>query len=156
MPGSWIWAPDPVPFKAAAVIDKSHFIRPLIEKSGFFDISLPTVSGAGEMMYPGTVRKNDEKDKEEKGGAEIFLFPGYDIPFMRGSAACMIFRLVPEEHNQKSYDLFIGECLGAWVDERVFRDGHWLFEHADPSLSTVHYVTGSHFCTMGRTHDVQL
>ncbi len=156
MPAAWICPLDLLPFKVTAVIDKSHFTRPLIEKSGFFGISLPTVSVAKEMMYLGTISKNDEKDKVEKSGAEIFRFPGYDIPFMRGCAAYMIFKLVPEEHNQKTYDLFIGECLGAWADERVFRDGHWIFEQADPSLSTVHYVAGSHFYTMGRPHDVLL
>ena len=33
-----------------------------------------------------------------------------------------------EPHNQRTYDLFIGEVLGAWAGARVFRDGRWNFE----------------------------
>ena len=156
MPATWIGALDLMPFKATAVIDKSHFTRPLIEKSGFFAISLPTVSIIEEMMYLGSVSMNDEKDKVKKSGAEIFTLGGYDIPLMRGSAAYMIFKLLPEPHNQEKYDLFIGECVAAWSDERVFRNGHWIFEDADPSLSTVHYVAGRHFYTIGKAYDTKI
>ena len=62
MPATWVGALDIFPFKATAVIDKSHYTRPLIEKSGYFAISLPTIGIIEETMYLGSVSKHDVKD----------------------------------------------------------------------------------------------
>ncbi len=156
MPATWVGALDLVPFKATAVIDKSHFTRPLMEKSGYFAISLPTLGIIEETMYLGSVSMHDEPLKIQKSGARIFKFDGCDIPMCKGCAAYMIFRLIPEEHNQKAYDLFIGECVKAYADERVFKNGHWQFEHAPSELSTIHYVAGSHFYTIGKAYDTKI
>ena len=156
MPATWVCALDLMPFKATAVIDKSHYTRPLIEKSGYFAISLPTLANIEEMMYLGSVSKHDEKDKIANSKAEIFHLANYQIPLMRNCAAYMIFQLLPEPHNQQTYDLFIGQCIDAWADERVFRDGHWQFENAPAELSTVHYVAGSHFYTIGKAYDTKI
>jgi flavin reductase (DIM6/NTAB) family NADH-FMN oxidoreductase RutF len=56
---------------------------------------------------------------------------------------------MPEPHNQQTYDLFIGEVVGAWADERVFRDGHWNFDDAPDELRTIHHVAGGHFFVTG-------
>ncbi|MCR5536115.1 MAG: flavin reductase family protein [Succinivibrio sp.] len=156
MPATWVGALDLFPCKATAVIDKSHYTRGLIEQSGLFAISLPTLANIEQMMYLGSVSKHDQKDKVERSGAELFTLGDFKLPLMRKCAAYMIFRLIPEEHNQKTYDLFIGEALAAWADERVFRDGHWLFEEAPEELSTVHYVAGNHFYTIGKAYDTRL
>ena len=156
MPATWVCALDIMPFKATAVIDKSHFTRPLIEKSGYFAIALPTLEIIEETMYLGSVSKYDVKDKIEKSGAEIFTLDGCDIPLMKGCAAYMIFKLIPEEHNQQAYDLFIGECVKAYADERVFKNRHWIFEQADPKFSTIHYVAGNHFYSIGKAYDTKI
>ena len=57
--------------------------------------------------------------------------------------------LIAEPHNQNAYDLFIGEVIAAWADERVFRDGRWHFETADPSLRSLHHVAGGHYYAIG-------
>ena len=44
----------------------------------------------------------------------------------------------------------------AWADDRIYRDGRWLFEKADKSMSTLHYVAGGHFYTMGEPIDVEI
>ena len=59
MPATWVCALDLMPFKATAVIDKSHFTRPLIEKSGYFAIALPTIEIIEETMYLGSVSRYD-------------------------------------------------------------------------------------------------
>lgn len=64
-------------------------------------------------------------------------------------AAWLVFQLIPEPHNQQIYDLFIGEVVAAWADERVFRDGHWEFDSAPPELRTLHYVACGQFFAMG-------
>ncbi len=56
---------------------------------------------------------------------------------------------MPEPHNQQTYDLFIGEVIGAWADDRVFRDGHWHFDDAPDDLRTIHHVAGGQFLLIG-------
>jgi flavin reductase (DIM6/NTAB) family NADH-FMN oxidoreductase RutF len=85
---------------------------------------------------------------------DLFRIPGYDMPFVAGSSAWLACKLIPEPHNQQTYDLFIGEVIGAWADTRVFRDGHWEYEHADPQWRSLHYVAGGHFYAIGEALDV--
>ena len=72
-----------------------------------------------------------------------------DLPFVAGCSAWLACKVVPEPHNQQTYDLFIGEIVGAWSDTRVFKDGHWNFETADPALRSLHYIAGGHFYAIG-------
>ena len=53
------------------------------------------------------------------------------------------------ESDPDFYDLFIGEVLAAWADERVFRNGHWEFDTAPDELRTLHYVAGGQFYATG-------
>lgn len=150
MPATWACALDLAPTKATVVIDSSHFTRPLMEKSGYFSLQLPTAAIVKETMRLGAVSKFDMPDKVEKSGAKLFTMPGYDMPLVEGCAAWMIFKILSEPHNQNQYDLFIGECVAAWSDTRVFSNGHWHFESAPAELRTLHYVAGGHFYTIGR------
>ncbi len=155
MAAAWATALDLVPAKVVAVIDKSHYTRKLMEKSGYFALQLPTVAIAKTVIELGSVSKNDDAKKLEKTSAEFFYQEGFDIPLLKGCAAWMIFRIIPEAHNEKTYDLFIGECVAAWADGRVFRDGHYLFEKAPKELRTLHYVAGGHFYAIGDAIDVE-
>lgn len=156
MAAAWACALNIEPCKATVVIDKSHFTRPLVEKSCYFALMLPTQSIARETLFLGSISKNDEALKLEKSGARFFYVDGYEMPLVEGCAAWMVFKVLPELHNEKTYDLFIGECVAAWVDDRVFKDGHWLFEQASPEMSTLHYAAGGHFYTIGKPLNIEL
>lgn len=84
-----------------------------------------------------------------QAGVELFEQEGFDLPFVAGCSAWLACRLLPEPHNQQIYDLFIGEVVGAWADTRVFRDGRWHFEQADPALRSLHHVAGGHYYAIG-------
>ncbi len=155
MPAAWASALDLMPCKATVVIDKSHFTRPLIEESGYFALMLPTRAIAEETLFLGSVSKNDNPDKIAQSGVKTFKAEGFEMPLVEGCAGWMIFKLLPEEHVQNTYDLFLGECVAAWADPRVFSDGRWHFETADQSLSTLHYVAGGRFYTMGEALDIE-
>ena len=71
----------------------------------------------------GTDSARDVPDKLTRHGVKTFTAPGSGLPLVEGCVGWLACRLVPELHNQQAYDLFIGEVVGAWVDERVFRDG---------------------------------
>ena len=155
MAAAWACALDVNPAKVTVVIDKSHYTRALMEKSGYFALQLPTVSIAKTVIELGSVSENDDVKKLEKSSARFFYQEGFDIPLLEGCAAWMIFRIVPEPHNEKTHDLFIGECVAAWADSRVFHDGHFLFEKAPRELRTLHYVAGGHFYAIGDAIDVE-
>lgn len=154
MAAAWATALDLTPCKATVVIDKSHYTRPLIEKSGYFALMIPTAAIAPVVMNLGSVSKNDNAAKLEESGAKLVKMPGFDMPLVEGCATWVVFRVVPEPHNQEAYDLFIGEAVAAWADDRVYADGRWHLENAPDALHTLHYVAGGHFYKIGDALDV--
>jgi flavin reductase (DIM6/NTAB) family NADH-FMN oxidoreductase RutF len=149
MAAAWACALDFAPPKLTVVLDKSTKTRELIEKSGSFVIQVPTAAQLQLTHRVGHRSLFDEPDKLARSGVELFEMEGHDLPFVAGCSAWMACRLIPEPHNQEAYDLFIGEIVGAWSDTRVFRDGHWHFETADPALRSLHYIAGGHFYAIG-------
>ncbi len=149
MPATWCCPLDLTPTKVTAVIDHTHYTRRLIEASGRFALMIPTAAIVEQVMKLGWVSKNDEPDKVEKSGAELFYVGGRDLPFVKGCAAWAIFDVIPEEYNEKTYDLFIGQCVEAWADDRLFKDGHWLLENAPKECRPLHYVAGGHWHVTG-------
>lgn len=149
MPATWVCPLDLSPAKVTAVIDRTHFTRPLIEKSGFFALMLPTAGIVRETMKLGTVSKFDDPDKIGKSGAKLFRVDGFDMPFVEGCAGWAVFRVIPDENDERNFDLFKGECVAAWADERVFTDGHWHLEKAPADMRLIHYVAGGHWYVTG-------
>ncbi len=154
MAAAWASALDLSPAKATVVIDKSHYTRPLIEKSGYFALMIPTASIAPVVMKLGSVSKNDNARKLEESAATLVKMPGFDMPMVNGCAAWVVFKVIPEPHNQEAYDLFIGEAVAAWADDRVYANGRWLFENAPEELRSLHYVAGGHFYKIGDALEV--
>lgn len=155
MAASWACALDFAPPKLTVVLDKATRTRALVEASGLFVIQVPTAAQLQLTHTVGTHSLSDMPDKLARAGVELFEFDGHDQPFVAGCAAWLACRLVPEPHNQHAYDLFIGEVVAAWADTRVFRDGHWHFQDADPSLRSLHYIAGGQFYAIGESLVVQ-
>ncbi|MGA9609053.1 MAG: flavin reductase family protein [Rouxiella badensis] len=149
MAAAWACGLDFSPPKLTVVIDKKAKTRELMEKSGLFVIQVPTVVQAPMTLQLGTETLAQQPDKLVRAGVKLFEFEGFDLPFVEGCSAWLACRLIPEPHNQQTYDLYIGEIIGAWADSRVFKDGHWLFETAAPELRSLHYVAGGHFYAIG-------
>lgn len=154
MAAAWACALDFTPPKVTVVLDKATRTRALVEASGRFALQLPTVPIAALTVELGSISALQQPDKLAQSGVQLFDAPGQQTPLVAGCAAWLECRLVPEPHNQQSYDLFIGEVTGAWADDRVFRDGHWHFETAPTELRTLHYVAGGHFYAIGEAIDV--
>jgi len=151
MAAAWACAMDFSPPKLTVVIDKATKTREMIEKSGYFGIQVPTVAQIQLSNQVGTLSLNDDAEKLKKAEVELFQFDGFDLPFVAGCSAWMACKVIPEPHNQETYDLFIGEVFGAWADDRVFKDGRWHFENADPSLRSIHHVAGGHYYAIGES-----
>lgn len=149
MAAAWACALDFAPPKVTVVLDKSSRTRALLEQSGEFVVQIPTVAQRDLTLAVGSVSLADDPAKLAHCGVELFLPDGIATPLVAGCAAWMVCRLVAEPHNQQAYDLFIGEVVAAWADDRVFRHGHWQFEQADPAWRTLHHVAGGHFYAIG-------
>lgn len=135
--------------KGYAIIDKSHYTRPLIEKSGKFVLCYPSAGITAQVMKLGSISKNDDKDKLDHCGIELIELPGFSMPVVKGCVAYLEYEVIPEGHNEQEYDMFIGQCKKIVTDTRVYSNNHWHFDEADDSLRTLHYVAGGHFYTIG-------
>ena len=149
MAAAWACALDFAPPKVTVVLDKATRTRQLVEPSGHFALQLPTRAMAALTVGIGTDSAKTHPDKLQQHGVQLFHAPGHATPLVQGCAAWLLCRVIPEPHNQQTYDLFIGEVLAAWADERVFRNGHWEFDTAPDELRTLHYVAGGQFYATG-------
>lgn len=139
MSASWVCPLDYD--KLTAVMGAGSFTRSLFEKSGKFAVQVPFVSQAQLVAKMGTISMRADAGKLE--GVEMFYEQG--VPMVRGCAAWLVCKRIPEPHNEQSYDLFIGEVVAVYADERVFDGGHWLFEKIPDELKTLHYVAGGRY-----------
>jgi flavin reductase (DIM6/NTAB) family NADH-FMN oxidoreductase RutF len=149
MAAAWCCGLDYDPPKITVVIAQGTKTRELVEKSGAFAIQVPTVAQLRLTDGVGTHSLLDDPDKLARFGVTWMNVAGQDLPFVDGCSAWLACKLIPEPHNQEAYDLFIGEVVGAWADTRVFQDGRWLFETADPALRSLHHVAGGHYYAIG-------
>jgi flavin reductase (DIM6/NTAB) family NADH-FMN oxidoreductase RutF len=153
MAAAWACALDFAPPKLTVVLDKSTATRGLVEQSGRLVIQVPTVALLDVTYQVGHRSLANDPAKLAGSGVELLAFPEQDLPFVAGCSAWLACRVIPEPHNQQTYDLFIAEVEGAWADTRVFRDGHWHFETADPRLRSLHYIAGGRFYAIGDVQD---
>jgi flavin reductase (DIM6/NTAB) family NADH-FMN oxidoreductase RutF len=159
MAAAWNMPLDFNPPKIAIVIDKHTYTRQLIESSGSFAINVPCRALA-EM----TVRVGSSSGRELLGKPQTDKFAAFDIPtfaaskidapLVEGCVAWLECKVIPEPHIQNTYDLFLGEVVAAWADERVFSNGRWHFEGHD-ALRTIHHVAGGAFMTVSDTFQVK-
>jgi len=149
MAAAWACALDFAPPKLTVVLDKQTATRGLIEASGRFVVQVPTVALLELTNRVGNRSLADDPSKLTEAGVGLLRLAGDALPFVEGCSAWLECRLIPEPHNQAAYDLFIGEVVGAWADDRVFRDGHWHFEEAGPEWRSIHHVAGGHFYAIG-------
>ncbi len=149
MAAAWVCALDFSPPKLTATIDGDTATRRLIEASGRFVIQVPTAAQLAMTYAVGNTSLNETPDKLARCGVGIFRMDAHPEPFVSGCAAWLLCRVIPEPHNQENYDLFIGEIIGAWADDRVFREGRWRFEEAGPAWRSIHHVAGGQFYAIG-------
>ena len=151
MAAAWAGVLDFMPPKLTVVLDKATATRALIEASGQFALQLPTRAMAALTTGVGTDSAHTTPDKLQKHGVQLFSVPGSGVPLVQGCVGWLLCRLVPEPHNQQTYDLFIGEVTAAWADDRVFSQGRWHFDQADNALRTIHHVAGGSYLVSGDT-----
>lgn len=150
MSASWVCALDIFPAKVTAVLGRNSFTRKLIEKSQQFAIQVPIAKQAEQVIGVGTQSYCDNPNKLTDNHIELFYQDDFNVPLVKGCAAWLICRLIPEEYNQQKYDLLIGEVIGAWADDRIYENAHWKFDEINDDMKTLHYVAGNQFYITGK------
>lgn len=149
MAAAWSMPLDFDPPKVTVVIDKATLTRQLVESSGSFVLNVPSQALAEQTLAVGTDSGKTLPDKLARHGVRTFAASQSAAPLVHGCVAWLECRLIPEPHNQTTYDLFIGEVVAAWADSRVFSAGRWHFDDAPASLRSLHYVAGGQFYATG-------
>lgn len=134
--------------KVMAFIGPQAYTRQLVEKSGYFAVHIPVVSQMEMLLYAGEHSYADTPSKNDK--ILFFYQKGFDIPLVEGCAGWLACKVLSNVENEQQHNLFMGEIVGAWSDDRVFRNGHWIFDEAPDELRTVHYVAGDQFYAIGK------
>ncbi|MEI9689323.1 flavin reductase family protein [Kosakonia cowanii] len=134
--------------KVMAFIGPQAYTRELVERSGFFVIQIPVVSQMEVVLYAGEHSYKDHPDKNNK--IPTFYQEDFDIPLVEGCAGWLVCKVIPNTAYEQQHNLFMGEIVGAWSDDRVFRNGHWIFDEAPDELRTIHYVAGGQFYAIGK------
>jgi len=135
--------------KVTVVLDKATRTRELLMASGEFALQLPTKTMVSLTVGVGSDSAKEMPNKLSRHGVELFTAPGSDVPLVAGCVGWLVCKWIPEPHNEQTYDLFIGEVVAAWADERVFSGGRWHFETAPDELRTIHHVAGGQFYAIG-------
>lgn len=149
MAAAWACALEFKPAKVTVVLDKSTMTREIIEQSGYFVLQVPTYKQIDLVYQLGTTSLHDTPNKLQSSGVELFYLDESTQPLVAGCSAWLVCKLISEPHNQQVHDLFIGEVISAWADDRIFRDGHWRFEDANPEWRSLHHVAGGNFYLIG-------
>ena len=149
MAAAWNTALNINPCRIVVVIDKDHYTRKLIDASGEFVVSIPSVKAASELLYVGSVSKSDNSQKLESIKDRLIEVKGFIHPLPDDCLAHLSFKVIDMPENQNTYDLFIGELLYAIADSRYF-DGHFKSNVTDDASLTVHYVAGEHCFKLGQ------
>lgn len=156
MSAAWACALELTPAKVSVVLDKSTKTRELVEKSGYFILQVPTLKQLKLVQQLGSISQFNDPEKLEHCHTPLFQFEGFDLPAVEGCTAWLICKLIPEPHNQQSHDLFIGQVVAAYADDRVFREGHWYYHEAPAEWKSLHHVAGGHYYTIGDAVDANL
>ncbi len=152
MAASWSMTLDFQPPKVAVVIESSSRTRELVDASGSFALNIPT-RGLADLVLK--VGNNSGKDLDKFKEFDIPYFQASKVkaPLIEGCVGWLECKVIQEPHNQKEYDLFIGEVVAAWADDRAFNNGHWI--QMPKELNTLHYIAGGVFFVAGEMLEVK-
>ncbi len=156
MAAAWSMGLDFSPAKVAVVIDKKTVTAELVQASGEFALNVPSRAIAQATLDVGLVSARDVPNQDKFAALNVATFAAEKIaaPLVEGCVAWLECKLIREPHNEKAYDLYIGEVIAAHADSRVFSDGHWHFGN-DPKLRSIHYIAGGTFLSIGEEFEVK-
>ena len=156
MAAAWGCALEFSPAKVTIVLDKMTKTRELVEQSGYFVLQIPNFKQLKMTHYLGTNSLHSDADKLKNAGTEIFYQAEYpELPLVKGCNGWLLCKVISNEEQHIQHDLFIGEVLAAYADDRIFKDGHGQFKTASKDWYSLHYMAGGTFYLIGEEVKVE-
>lgn len=156
MAAAWSCALEFSPAKVTIVLDKMTKTRELVEQSGYFVLQIPNFKQLKMTHQLGTTSLHGHADKLTQAGVEIFYPKDQpSLPLVHGCNGWLLCKVISNEEQHVQHDLFIGEVLAAYADERIFKDGHWQFATASKDWYSLHYMAGGTFYLIGEEVKVE-
>jgi flavin reductase (DIM6/NTAB) family NADH-FMN oxidoreductase RutF len=146
MAAAWVMPLDFEPPKFAAVIAADTLTRELLLASGECVLAAPTTAQVDLTYALGT---HSGRDGDKLAQFAVATEPASEVlaPLVVGCAAWLECTRLPEPEIEERYDLFVLQCVAAWADDAMWRDGDWRFV-ADGSR-TIHHGKGGGFWATG-------
>lgn len=146
MSAAWSTPLDFDPPKLIVIIDKGNYSKELIQASGEFAVLVPSKAQAKQVLEVGSATG---REIDKFAAFNLTTLPSKTIkaPLIEGCLACLECKLIPEPHNQDTYDLYIGEITAAWADPDVFSEGRWHI--TEDAKRSIHYQAGGTFFQIG-------
>jgi flavin reductase (DIM6/NTAB) family NADH-FMN oxidoreductase RutF len=148
MAAAWVMPIDFEPCLLAAVIAADTLTRELLEASGECVVHAPTTAQL-ELTYAVGSQSGRDVDKFERLQIATESASKVAAPLVLGCAAWLECRVRREAAIEQRYDLFVLECVAAWVDDALWRDGAWQFADGP---RTIHHSHGGRFFATGERH----
>jgi flavin reductase (DIM6/NTAB) family NADH-FMN oxidoreductase RutF len=146
MAAAWVMPLDFTPPKFAAVVAADTFTRELLLASGECALQAPTTAQA-ELTYALGSCSGRDGDKFARFGLAAEAGAAVQAPLVPGCAAWLECRRLPEPDLEARFDLFVLECVAAWADDALWRDGGFAFAADGPR--TIHHMKGGVFFATG-------
>jgi flavin reductase (DIM6/NTAB) family NADH-FMN oxidoreductase RutF len=150
MAAAWAMPLDFDPPKVAVVIASDTFTRTLVDASGEFVLSLPTVDQL-DLTYAVGSCSGQAGDKFERFGIATAAASKVAAPLVEGCAAWLECRRLPEPEVALRHDLMLAEVVAAWADDTLWVDGEWRFG----DRPTLHHVARGTFHLTGERRIAQ-
>jgi flavin reductase (DIM6/NTAB) family NADH-FMN oxidoreductase RutF len=148
MAAAWVMPLDFEPPKFAAVVASGTLTRELLLASGECVLHAPTTRQL-DLTYALGTHSGREGDKFARFQVGTDAASRVAAPLVHGCAAWLECRRVPEPDSEERHDLFVLECVAAWADDALWRDGDWRFVADGPR--TIHHRKGGLFFASGES-----
>ena len=144
MPVGWIARVNLNPPLIAMGLNKRHYTSSGIQENGGFSVNIPGRDLIEQTDYCGLV---SGREVDKSGLFEIFYGELKTAPMIKQCPLCMECRLF-RTISLPSHQLFLGEIVGAYTEERYLTEGRPDIRKMDPFLLTMpdnnYWAVGEH------------
>ena len=139
----WLTRANAQPPMIAVFINRVHYTPAGIRENGTFSVCLPGPDMVEKTDYCGLV-SGEETDKS--GVFDVFYGETKTAPMIEQSPLCIECRLV-EMMELPTNEIYVGEIVGVYTEEKYLTDGKFDINKAEPLLLT---MPDNEYRTLGR------
>lgn len=139
---AWIIRVNAQPPMLAMAVNRARYTHMGIRETGTFSVCLPSADMVEETDYCGLV---SGRDTDKSNLFDVFYGETKTAPMIRECPLCLECKVI-KKIELPTHDLFIGEIVGAYTEERYLTDGKMDIRKMNPLLLT---MPDNNYWTMG-------